>query len=181
MVVDSIEREIVIEAPVDVVWSIVTEPEHVARWFSDEAQIDLQAGGDALVTWHHEAGPFRVRIETVDPRDTSAYAGSAAWCRARRGQFHARRVQPAGPRVSRSACASSRAASSASIGPRTRRPGTEGYKVRGWAMELDELRADASRLLVRQDDEPGRGETTCLWRRPWDPTGWRIIDILWLG
>ena len=73
MVVDSIEREIVIEAPVDVVWSVVTEPEHVARWFSDEAEIDLRPGGDARVTWHHEGGAYRVRIERVEPQHTFAY------------------------------------------------------------------------------------------------------------
>ena len=73
MVVDSIEREIVIEAPVDVVWSVVTEPEHVARWFSDEAEIDLRPGGDARVTWHQEGGAYRVRIERVEPPHTFAY------------------------------------------------------------------------------------------------------------
>jgi uncharacterized protein YndB with AHSA1/START domain len=73
VVVDSIEREIVIEAPIDVVWSVITEPDHVARWFSDEAEIDLRPGGDALVTWHHEAGPFRVRIERVEPPHVFAY------------------------------------------------------------------------------------------------------------
>jgi uncharacterized protein YndB with AHSA1/START domain len=32
MVPESIEREVLIEAPVELVWSIVTEPEHVGRW-----------------------------------------------------------------------------------------------------------------------------------------------------
>jgi uncharacterized protein YndB with AHSA1/START domain len=73
MVEDSIEREIVIEAPIEVVWKIITEPEHVARWFSDEAEIDLRPGGEALVTWHHEAGPFRIKIERVERPHTFAY------------------------------------------------------------------------------------------------------------
>ena len=39
MVPERIEREIVIDAPLEVVWSIVTEPAHVGSWFSDSAEI----------------------------------------------------------------------------------------------------------------------------------------------
>ena len=48
---DTIEREILIDAPPRVVWSIVTEAEHLAGWFSDEAEIDLRSGGRMLLTW----------------------------------------------------------------------------------------------------------------------------------
>jgi uncharacterized protein YndB with AHSA1/START domain len=44
MVPGSIERDILIDAPVEVVWSIVTEPEHVGRWLSDSVEIDLRGG-----------------------------------------------------------------------------------------------------------------------------------------
>ena len=147
MVIDSIEREIVIEAPVDIVWSIVTEPEHVARWFSDEAQIDLRAGGDALVTWHHEAGPFRVRIETVDPPHTLAYR----WVR-RPGVDP---VEGNSTLVVFSLLAEGehtrlRVVESGFIGldwPEDEKAGYQGENVRGWAMELDELRAYASEVV----------------------------------
>jgi uncharacterized protein YndB with AHSA1/START domain len=43
VVPDRISREVVIDAPPDVVWAIVTEPRHVARWFSDEAERDYAA------------------------------------------------------------------------------------------------------------------------------------------
>jgi uncharacterized protein YndB with AHSA1/START domain len=66
MVPDRISREVVIDAPPDVVWSIVTEPRHVARWFSDEADIDLRPGGAMLLTWHGH-GAYQARVETVDP------------------------------------------------------------------------------------------------------------------
>ena len=49
---DRISREVVIDAPPDLVWAIVTDPRHVARWFSDEAEIDLRPGGAMLLTWH---------------------------------------------------------------------------------------------------------------------------------
>jgi uncharacterized protein YndB with AHSA1/START domain len=48
MVPDRIEQEILIDAAVEVVWSIVTEPEHVGGWFSDTARIDLRRGGEAI-------------------------------------------------------------------------------------------------------------------------------------
>jgi uncharacterized protein YndB with AHSA1/START domain len=41
---DRIEREIAIAAPIERVWELVTEPEHVGRWFGDAgAEIDLRA------------------------------------------------------------------------------------------------------------------------------------------
>jgi uncharacterized protein YndB with AHSA1/START domain len=49
MISDSIEREVMIEAPIETVWSIVTEPEQIARWFADYAEVDLRPGGDLLL------------------------------------------------------------------------------------------------------------------------------------
>jgi uncharacterized protein YndB with AHSA1/START domain len=72
MVPDRISREVVIDAPPDVVWSIVTEPRHVARWFSDEADIDLRPGGAMLLTWHGH-GAYQARVETVDPPRTFTF------------------------------------------------------------------------------------------------------------
>ena len=69
---DAIEREIVIEAPPGVVWSIVTEAEHLAGWFSDEAEIDLRPGGRLLLTWHAH-GTYEGRVETVDPQRAFAF------------------------------------------------------------------------------------------------------------
>jgi uncharacterized protein YndB with AHSA1/START domain len=66
VVPDEIEREIVIDAPARVVWSIVTEAQHLAGWFSDEAEIDLRPGGRLLLTWHSH-GTYEGRVEAVDP------------------------------------------------------------------------------------------------------------------
>ena len=41
----SIERDIFIEAPINVVWRTVTEPELIPLWFSDTAEIEVQPGG----------------------------------------------------------------------------------------------------------------------------------------
>jgi uncharacterized protein YndB with AHSA1/START domain len=66
VVPDTIRREILIDAPPRVVWSIVTEPQHLAGWFSDEAEIDLRPGGRMLLTWR-EHGAYEGRVETVEP------------------------------------------------------------------------------------------------------------------
>lgn len=66
MVPERIEREILIDAPLEVVWSVVTEPEHVGGWFSDSAEIDLRPGGEAVLTWN-EHGTARAVVEKVEP------------------------------------------------------------------------------------------------------------------
>jgi uncharacterized protein YndB with AHSA1/START domain len=78
---DAIEREIVIDAPLSVVWSIVTEAQHLAGWFSDEAELDLRSGGRMLLTWR-EHGTFQGRVETVDPPRLFAFR----W-QTRKGEF----------------------------------------------------------------------------------------------
>jgi uncharacterized protein YndB with AHSA1/START domain len=63
---ERIEREVLIEAPIDVVWAVLTEPEHVAGWFSHSAEIDLRPGGDATFTWR-EHGSALAWVERVEP------------------------------------------------------------------------------------------------------------------
>jgi uncharacterized protein YndB with AHSA1/START domain len=48
---DSVEREILIEASPEVVWGVITEPEQISRWFSDEAEVEVRAGADGALTW----------------------------------------------------------------------------------------------------------------------------------
>ena len=69
---DVIEREIVIDAPPNVVWAIVTEARHLAGWFSDEAEIDLRPGGRMLLTWRGH-GTYEGRVETVEPPRAFAF------------------------------------------------------------------------------------------------------------
>jgi uncharacterized protein YndB with AHSA1/START domain len=74
VVTNSIEREVLIDAPVEAVWSIVTEPEHVGRWFSDSAQIDLRPGGELVLRWDR-IGTARGTVERVEP----PYAFAFRW------------------------------------------------------------------------------------------------------
>jgi uncharacterized protein YndB with AHSA1/START domain len=66
MVPQRIEREILIHAPVDVVWAVVTEPDHISGWFSDSVDLDLRPGGKADLHWN-EHGTVHGRVERVEP------------------------------------------------------------------------------------------------------------------
>jgi uncharacterized protein YndB with AHSA1/START domain len=48
---DSVEREILIEAPPEVVWGVVTEPDQISRWFSDAAEVEPLAGATGALIW----------------------------------------------------------------------------------------------------------------------------------
>ncbi len=57
MYAPTIEREIRIEAPIEVVWDVITNPAEIVKWFADEAEIDLRPGGIGFLKFN-EAGHF---------------------------------------------------------------------------------------------------------------------------
>jgi uncharacterized protein YndB with AHSA1/START domain len=59
------EREIRIPAEPEKVWSAWAEPEHVQRWFSDDAHGRLEVGGE-LVHVFHGHGEHRYRVLEVE-------------------------------------------------------------------------------------------------------------------
>jgi uncharacterized protein YndB with AHSA1/START domain len=62
------EREIRIPASPEVVWSAWAEPEHVRRWFSDDAHGRLEAGGELVHVFEgHMEHRYRV-VEIDAPR-----------------------------------------------------------------------------------------------------------------
>jgi uncharacterized protein YndB with AHSA1/START domain len=146
VVTDSIEREILIEAPLEVVWAVVTEPEHVARWFSDTAEIDLRPGGDALVTWHKEGGGYRARVERVEPPHVFAYR----WVR-RVGEEPSEgnstlvvfSLRAEGPHTRLRVVESG---FGQLAWPEDEKATYQAENVGGWARELEELRAYASEV-----------------------------------
>jgi uncharacterized protein YndB with AHSA1/START domain len=73
MVEDSIEREILIDAPVQTVWSIVTEPEHIAGWLSDSAEVDLRPGGEMVLQFSRLPMPAVGTVERVEPPHRFAF------------------------------------------------------------------------------------------------------------
>ena len=61
----TIEREVVIEAPVDVVWRTITEPDQITRWFADRVELDLEPGAHGYMGFGDKGGP--VVVEAVEP------------------------------------------------------------------------------------------------------------------
>jgi uncharacterized protein YndB with AHSA1/START domain len=62
----TIERDIEIDAPVDVVWRTITEPELIRTWFSDEAEIVAHPGAVGSLTFRaHTDAPHVVGITVV--------------------------------------------------------------------------------------------------------------------
>jgi uncharacterized protein YndB with AHSA1/START domain len=72
MTTDRIEREIIINAPQDRVWAVLTEADHVARWFGDSAEVDLRPGGKMIFGWK-EHGNHHARVERVEPPGFFSY------------------------------------------------------------------------------------------------------------
>jgi uncharacterized protein YndB with AHSA1/START domain len=67
MIPDQIEREILINAPVEKVWAVLTEAEHLPRGSSQAtATVDLRPGGLIDLRWE-EWGTFLFRIVQVEP------------------------------------------------------------------------------------------------------------------
>jgi uncharacterized protein YndB with AHSA1/START domain len=70
LVPDRIERDILIDAPVEVVWSVLTDPEHIKAWFSDAVELDARQGGAGTLTWLRNGGvpqvSVAIRIERLD-------------------------------------------------------------------------------------------------------------------
>jgi uncharacterized protein YndB with AHSA1/START domain len=67
-----IEREIVIAAPRERVWAVLTQAEHVARWFGDHAEIDLRPGGKAAFGWT-DYGRHEAIVERVEAPEFFSY------------------------------------------------------------------------------------------------------------
>jgi uncharacterized protein YndB with AHSA1/START domain len=67
----AIDREIVIEAPVEVVWRTITEPDQISQWFADEVKLVVEPGAHGYMTFGDQGGP--VVVETVEPPTRFAF------------------------------------------------------------------------------------------------------------
>lgn len=76
MTTDRIEREILIRAPIERVWDVLTGASHMPEWFGGAtARVDLSAGGDMVFHWE-EHGTFHAMIERVDAPHALAFRWS---------------------------------------------------------------------------------------------------------
>jgi uncharacterized protein YndB with AHSA1/START domain len=72
-----IEQEVVIEAPVDVVWRTVTEPEQISQWFADRVELDARPGGHGTLGFDNQGGDTVVNaplvVEAMEPPTRFAF------------------------------------------------------------------------------------------------------------
>jgi len=69
VVPSQIEKEILIEAPIDDVWRVLTEPEHMKQWFARECELDARGG---RLTF--ESGQtYYLTVEAFEPPYRFAY------------------------------------------------------------------------------------------------------------
>jgi uncharacterized protein YndB with AHSA1/START domain len=61
----AIEREIVIDAPPEVVWRTITEPDQMSLWFADRVDLAVEPGAHGYMGFGDQGGP--VVVEIVDP------------------------------------------------------------------------------------------------------------------
>ncbi|MFI6426717.1 SRPBCC domain-containing protein [Promicromonospora sp. NPDC050880] len=71
----TVRRTIRIAAPVEKVWTAVTEPEHISRWFGRTVLVGDGRGAHGTVTWPDEPG-IPIRVEAIDPPRAVSYR----WC-----------------------------------------------------------------------------------------------------
>jgi uncharacterized protein YndB with AHSA1/START domain len=72
MIPSQIEKEILIEAPIDVVWRIVTEPDQIKQWFCSDAEFEGRAGGAGRMAF--EPGyTYFLEVVAFEPPSRFAY------------------------------------------------------------------------------------------------------------
>jgi uncharacterized protein YndB with AHSA1/START domain len=67
----TIERDIVIEAPVEVVWRTITEPDQIRLWFADKVDLEIRPGARGHLGFGDQGGP--VIVEAVEPPNRFAF------------------------------------------------------------------------------------------------------------
>ncbi len=73
MVLNQIERETTIAAPIERVWATLTEGTHLAAWWTNAgAEVDLRLGGAIVLRWA-EHGTHHARITALEPPHRFAF------------------------------------------------------------------------------------------------------------
>lgn len=72
----SIEREIYVEAPPDLVYDVVSSPEHLREWWPDEIELDPAPGGQGVMTFGRDdgGGAVVVPMTVVEARRPHRFA-----------------------------------------------------------------------------------------------------------
>jgi uncharacterized protein YndB with AHSA1/START domain len=74
---DTITRDIVINASAETVYDVVSRPEHIANWFSDEAELEPIAGTRGVLTFRigeRRAEPSVIEVTVVSAERPHLFA-----------------------------------------------------------------------------------------------------------
>jgi uncharacterized protein YndB with AHSA1/START domain len=63
MTPDIIIKDILISAPAETVYRVITEPDQVARWFADAADLDPAPGSEGTLTFEDRATTQRMAVK----------------------------------------------------------------------------------------------------------------------
>jgi uncharacterized protein YndB with AHSA1/START domain len=63
---NAIEKEVVIEAPPEVVWRVVTDAEQIRHWFAEEAEVELRVGGSGRLRFK-SGDSYQLQVEALEP------------------------------------------------------------------------------------------------------------------
>jgi uncharacterized protein YndB with AHSA1/START domain len=72
----SIEREIHVDASPEVVFEVVSSPEHVSQWWTDDAELDATPGAVGELIWGERAHVEAMKVVTAEPPRLFAFR----WC-----------------------------------------------------------------------------------------------------
>ncbi|HWD77883.1 MAG TPA: SRPBCC domain-containing protein [Kribbella sp.] len=70
----SIEREIRVEAAPEVVYEVVSSPEHLREWWPDEADLEPVAGKTGTIGFKQDTGVMTVAVTVVEAEPPRRFA-----------------------------------------------------------------------------------------------------------
>ena len=68
-----LERQIRIEAAPEIVFDVVSRPEHIRMWWSDDASFDPEPGAVGELVWGDRAAVAAITVVEVDPPHRFAF------------------------------------------------------------------------------------------------------------
>ncbi|MGY1944194.1 SRPBCC family protein [Nocardia asiatica] len=72
----SIEREIHVDASPEVVYEVVSSPEHISEWWSDEAAFEVVPGAVGELVWGDRVDVAPIKVVQAEPPRLFAFR----WC-----------------------------------------------------------------------------------------------------
>jgi uncharacterized protein YndB with AHSA1/START domain len=72
----SIEREIHVDAPPEVVFEVVSRPEHISQWWTDDAKVEATPGAVGELVWGDRVDVHGIKVVTAEPPRLFSFR----WC-----------------------------------------------------------------------------------------------------